>query len=761
MLLKSIELFGFKSFAKKSVFEFNSRITAIVGPNGSGKSNVAEAFSFVLGEQSIKSMRGKKGEDLIWNGGEGAPRTNRASVKVVFDNTKKFLNVDFPEVYVERVVHRDGVNEYSVNGSQVRLRDIIELLAAAHIGASGHHIISQGEADRVLSSNIKERREMIEDALGLKIYQYKRQESERKLEKTLENIKQVQALRKEISPHLRFLKKQVERIEKMGQLKEELVVVSREYLKRESLYLEFTKNDIALCLKPLEKQKTSLEKELSEAKSILEKSKNKDEKREQVIDLEKKIHETRKEKDTLLQNLGKIQGEISAEERIIQKQKEISSSNEHKTIFLKDVEELGKNIEQTVTEIEKNNDISLVKKVLRDLLSQFQDFIRSKREESDESLIKESQEMIGRLTTQKANLENSLKDTQMREDNFQEEYEKLQKEIEKEKDSNRDAEKFLFRIMSEENRIIGEINAIRAAEERLRVEEEDFKREREECALLGGRFVLDYENLIDDNEGNRLNKEGVSKEDRHLQEERRRSLEKIKIRLEDSGVSGGEDVMKEYQETNERETFLSRELEDLEKSAASLKQLIADLGQKLDQEFKIGISKINAEFQKFFEIMFGGGNAELRITKDEKRKTKNEEILEMSEEFEEITDEKEASDEGVDIHVSLPRKKIKGLMMLSGGERALTSIALIFAMSQVNPPPFIILDETDAALDEANSKKYGDMIESLSQHSQLILITHNRETMSRAGVIYGVTMDGSGVSKMLSIQFEEAVVVAK
>jgi chromosome segregation protein len=100
-------------------------------------------------------------------------------------------------------------------------------------------------------------------------------------------------------------------------------------------------------------------------------------------------------------------------------------------------------------------------------------------------------------------------------------------------------------------------------------------------------------------------------------------------------------------------------------------------------------------------------------------------------------------------------------MMLSGGERALTSIALLFAISQVNPPPFVILDETDAALDEANSKKYADMIENLSKYSQLIVITHNRETMSRAGILYGVTMGMGGGSKLLSVAFEEAVAVAK
>ncbi len=171
--------------------------------------------------------------------------------------------------------------------------------------------------------------------------------------------------------------------------------------------------------------------------------------------------------------------------------------------------------------------------------------------------------------------------------------------------------------------------------------------------------------------------------------------------------------------------------------------------------------------------MFGGGTASLSTIKEKKRKKRaswpifSVAMERMSrwhlwqEDGESGDEEDEDAREGIDINVNLPRKKVKGLMMLSGGERALTSIALLFAVSQVNPPPFIILDETDAALDEANSRKYGDMIESLSKYSQLILITHNRETMSRAGVLYGVTMGSDGASKLLSIQFEEAVKVAK
>jgi chromosome segregation protein len=209
-----------------------------------------------------------------------------------------------------------------------------------------------------------------------------------------------------------------------------------------------------------------------------------------------------------------------------------------------------------------------------------------------------------------------------------------------------------------------------------------------------------------------------------------------------------------------------RELEDLLKSSESLKALIADLDDKLDQLFKDGIKKINKEFGNFFSLMFGGGSAELQVVVEERRKKKKlsmlgDEEADMAAMADTGPDEDEEPEEGIDINVTLPHKRIKGLTMLSGGERALTSIALLFAMSQVNPPPFVILDETDAALDEANSRKYGDMIEALSKHSQLILITHNRETMSRAGVIYGVTMGNSGFSKLLSIAFEEAVIVAK
>ena len=248
MRLKTLEINGFKSFASKTILEFDSPVVSVVGPNGSGKSNVVESIRFVLGEQSIKSMRGKTGSDLIFKGSKNLPKGSRASVSIYFDNSDKVfklsnnegenVNLNFDTINISREVFSDGLNKYMLNGTEVRLRDIHNLLASVNIGSSGHHIISQGEADRVLNANARDRREMVEDALGLKVYQYKIKESEKKLERTNENMKEVTLLRRENAPHLNFLRKQVEKFEKIKEMQSELVILYKEYLKREHVYLE-------------------------------------------------------------------------------------------------------------------------------------------------------------------------------------------------------------------------------------------------------------------------------------------------------------------------------------------------------------------------------------------------------------------------------------------------------------------------------------------------------------------------------------------
>jgi chromosome segregation protein len=294
-----------------------------------------------------------------------------------------------------------------------------------------------------------------------------------------------------------------------------------------------------------------------------------------------------------------------------------------------------------------------------------------------------------------------------------------------------------------------EEGALARLEGRLRELElmtEDLERERRETVALAGVAALSYEPLME-----------LPQEDRRAQEDRKRGLERLKIRVEEAG-GGGEDVKKEYEDASARDEFLAHELEDLSKSARGLQELITDLETELAKTFSTGLAQVNTSFSEYFGLMFGGGSAKL-VLEELAAAEEEDEFGESEDLFEAMPQKKHKP--GIEISVNLPKKRVQSLMQLSGGERALTSIALIFAMSQVNPPPFLILDETDAALDEANSRRYGDLIAELSKKSQLIVITHNRETMSRAGILYGVTMGNDGISKLLSIKFDEAVAVAK
>ena len=752
MQLKRLEVGGFKSFAKKSVFDFNTPISAIVGPNGSGKSNVVEAVRFVLGEQSLKSLRGKRGEDLIFNGSKSLARLNHAKVSIAFDNTKRELNLDYDEVVISREVNRDSSSEYFINGTAVRLRDIIELLAGVHIGASGHHIISQGEADRILSSSSRDRKSMIEEALGLKIYHWKIAESEKKLGKTEENLKEAESLRRELAPHIKFLKKQVERIEQARAYRDELLKLYHEYLKREEEYLSRARNIIKEERRTPEEELKRLGDEHARLQeSLRSKETGESDSVRKLKTIEEKLADVRRKRDDLTRKEGRLDGMIEYQEDILRKNRERMSHDEHAPVDRNLVNEFTGALEKHIVEAEATGDISLVRgmfKKIRELIATFisksrQGVVVEGEDGKDElEALKKDREETHRVLEASINEEKKLS----------EEYGFARNEIEKEKDSSRDAEMALFDIRAKKSEFTSKLATVDVKEENLVREEQNFRRELEEAKVLSGEGVLGYKNFT-------VNEGETNSEPRTVQEDRRKRIEKIKIRLEDMGSGTGEDVVKEHDQTIARDEFLAKEIEDLQKSAEALSQLIQDLTIRLGEEFQGGIKKINKQFEEFFALMFGGGTASLLLVKEQKRKRAIDpelEGLEGGEEEEEVEEE-----EGIEINVNLPHKKIKGLHMLSGGERALTSIALLFAISQVNPPPFLILDETDAALDEANSKKYGNMLENLSKYSQLIVVTHNRETMSRAGILYGVTMGSDAVSKLLSVKFEEAVAIAK
>lgn len=733
MYLRSIELTGFKSFGKKTELVFTSPIASIVGPNGSGKSNVAEAFRFVLGEQSMKSLRSKKGEDLIWGGSPGLPRANRAGVRVLFDNRPhhgtRLLDIDFDEVSIERVVYRDGLNEYLMNGSQVRLKDIIRLLAGANIGGSGYQIISQGEADRILNASPKERREMVEDALGLKLYQHKKAESERKLEETAQNIDTTKSLRRELAPHLHFLRLQVEKIEKAREMKDELAARLREYLAREHAWI--TQEDARLKDDLQEADALVRETEgrlnsLPSAAGIAPDTSALDAK---LAEYQARASEARMSRERLARELGRAEGALSAARVTVEQ-----------LIPAPQVRTFAREIVDALSAIQQESDMTRVRDLLAGIHAHIRAFVDGLTGAAPVTNAEAEQE-LARLTT-------ALAEAEAAESDHTAAIEAVRADIRAAREAVYAAQRDAVELRGTLREQLLKRDTIHAARATVAQARERFEEEVREGIVLIGAAVHGWE-------GGDI-PEGALSEERVVQEKRRRDIERLKIKIEDAGAGNGDAIMREYKQTLERDEFLAKELIDLEQSAVSLRSLIAELENTLDERFAEGLHKINDALQTFFSKLFGGGEAKLSIEKSRKKADSVDE-----DDGEILSEEEEEVQPGLSISVSLPRKKVRGLEVLSGGERALTSIALIFSMTRVNPPPFLILDETDAALDEANSKRYADMIRELGSHSQLIVITHNRATMAAAAELYGVTMSQDGVSKILSVKLEEAERVAK
>lgn len=743
--LKTIELVGFKSFAKKSRLDFAVPVVGVVGPNGSGKSNIVESFRFVLGEQSMKSLRGKTGKDLVFKGSKDLPKGNRAAVEIFFDNKDRVfkltdrsepINLDFDEIILKREVFADGNNVYSINGTSVRLKDIIELLSSVNIGSSGHHIISQGQADRILTSSSKDRRLMIEDALGLKVYQYRLKESVRKLEKTAENMKEVGSIRRELAPHIKYLKKQVEKVEKGEELRGELSQLYLTYFHHEETYL--SSEDKTLKEKFFENERDLKEIEVKlQAFAADRDTSFEDGKNQELMSIQREISEFDRMKEEMTRKIGRIEGMIEYQNRPEE------TSDERISIQSTELEKFSTEIGALLDSSLGSSNIESIQGNLASLKKIFEDFtqrfIKNKTLSKVDNSFKDLEETKRAVTRQ-------LEEVEKSKSVLMEKMRSLQASLEVHR-----AEKFKdqenrFHLESKKNRLDNEIEMLEGRKAAYASRKTQFEESIREAIILVGREILDYKNT----------------ESREIgaPEELWRSIERIKIKLEDIGTGSGAEVMKEFNEVSERDNFLQKELEDLDKSIGNLKTLIDDLKVTLEREFKEGLEKINLRFAEFFKLMFGGGDAYLSSVVQGVKDNMLEEGDEEAELLPGVLEEQNL-DYGIDINITLPHKKVKDLQMLSGGERSLTSIALVFAITQVNPPPFLVLDETDAALDEANSRRYGDMIEKLSKYSQLITVTHNRETMSRADVIYGVTIGSDGSSKLLSIKFDEAESYAK
>lgn len=742
MRLSHITIHGFKSFAKKTTIDVSQTVTGVVGPNGSGKSNVAEAIRFVLGEQSMKSMRGKLGADLIFKGSEHLPPMSRASVTMVINNKDKVdathASADlapylvYDELVLSRVIYGDGTSDYTLNEAKVRLKDVQELLAFAGIGGSAHTIINQGEADKILLASPRERKEAIEDALGLRIFHIRLNESERKLEKVKAHVHEIELLRKEVAPHLHHLKRQVDKLESKEKERVHLHHLLNAYFLREEKELSEleakireagTSHSLALVTESIHKELLALS------------SKKKDEKidtHHERQTLQAEQHMLLERKSQVTKTLGRLEAEKKYTEAKMEETEDTSNVTLSRTDFSNAKEDIESALLHLKTSIsEKNTDAleGLFSKLEHALLSFFGGRTKQgsdKKEKLGEDAKNLTKE-IGEYESKERELDQALLQ-------LSEKIEKVTTNEQTSIHSHFEEEKKKMLLESKVRELESTIALRKQEEAECSLRKERFENLLAEGSVIVGREVLLYEKS--------------SPEEAHMtmpKQDLMRAIERSKIRIEEAGIPNAAEVIAEYKSTKEREEYLSHELTDIRQTEDKLLNLIKELQTSLHDRFNEGIKKVSEIFTDFFAEMFPEGKAKLIPITMQRTDEDGNTISEL----------------GIDIDVNLPHKKVKEVQMFSGGERALTSIALLFAMSSLTPPPFMVLDETDAPLDEANARKYGHMLVRLATKSKLLVITHNRETMNHCDMLYGVTVGVEGASKLLSINFKDAEGFAK
>ena len=768
MFLRRIEISGFKSFASRTVLDFSPPgdtkdrsvatkparidtrsvsgrgITAIVGPNGSGKSNVADAIRWAIGEQSTKNLRGKKSEDVIFAGTAKRAKIGSASVTLFFENRDHRIPIEYEEVSITRKLHRSGESEFLINGAKVRLLDIADLLAKAGIGKDSYSVITQGMSDAVLSATPAERRSMFEDAAGVKQYQLQKERALRRLATTRENLAQADTLIREIEPHLRILKRQAERASQGKDISEKLLSKQIELygflwqtFQTERGGLAEERERLARETGMLERETDTLREEVATLSGALEEGGRAEELLREANALREKLHgferdaavlsgrieveeEKRKDREeirTIPVDLGYIRHAL---DRVRANQNTLVErlGNVEKLEDIQDLREFARAINQELVDLDAKVEAGTVtEKVIISLPE-------DEKRESDARLAAYRAEKdalaqgMEALLTDIGAKEESTRAEREKGRESRERYFHIEKAL-REKDRELSARK-------------DALNEVKIRLARVEVREEDLISE------VRDELSMDVRDLSWD--GNPRDRDTLT-----------RDIARLKGEAERIGAIDPM-VAEEYEETSKRFEFLTNESADLRRAMVSLEEVIAEMDERIEKEFSRAFTEIAAKFEHYFSLIFNGGKAELIKTKPK--------IKQPEEGAEESDADVEAEGEtvtaGIDISACPPGKKITNLSMLSGGERSLTSLALLFAIISHNPPPFAVLDEVEAALDEANSKRFGKVLRELSDRTQFIVITHNRQTMREASLLYGVTMGEDGVSQILSLHLEEA-----
>lgn len=971
MRLKSIKINGFKSFADKTEIEFKTDITAVVGPNGSGKSNIVDAVRWVLGEQSVKSLRGTNSmNDCIFQGSEKRNASKRCEVTLTFDNSTKFLNTDLSEVEIKRILYSTGENEYYINNSKVKLKDITNILLDSGIGINSFNIISQGNIEEIIKSKPIDRRTILENASGVLKYKNRKIESIKKLDKTKDNISKIELVINELKTSLEPLKKQSEDaklyLSYQNDLKDldialavyDIDNIKKDYdklneeideLEKEKLGIETSSNKANNDIEVLNKESLDLEAKINKLNDDILVIKDSISKKNNELSLLKEKEKLNIKKDSLKDNI------IKSKEEEVSLTSSLEKEKFHLNELLSSLKELENNLKKInneltikeVTNIKEENELNSKKKDyynlsleikalensirnndfmpyavknilnnprlkgINDVISKLisyedlydtaittalgasRNFIVTDNEENARDAINYlKKEKLGRATFFPLNIIKSRKINNMKLDkedgyigiasdlvkydlkysniienvlgniiivnsvddfknvgnktnhlyklvslsgdvmhpggsltggfnnnttsdnislkNKKKEFENLEKDIEKLnmkidqynsfKISNKQEEEKLLKDISIKNNEIYNVkinisnlenhlnnikDVIKSSNSLLEdniskdllsildsIKEEEIELEKNiaslnmyknkksdissKIALLNKEYHDQNSKVYKVNESLKNKQIEISKydtkmdyllnllnEEYHLTYEKASNTysldidsnlarEKVKVLRSKIKALGMVNLgsISEYERINERYTFLDKQRKDLEDSSNDLLGVITEMDKIMEERLIDSFKKINEEFKKTFNKLFNGGHGELVLTSDN--------ILET----------------GIDIIASPPGKSLNNINLLSGGEKTLTAISLLFAILNVYPVPFCILDEVEAALDEANVERFGKFLNELKEKSEFILITHKKKTMEYANTLYGITMEEKGVSKVVSVKLD-------
>ena len=819
MRLNSIKLSGFKSFVDPTSVTFPSSMSCIVGPNGCGKSNVIDAVRWVLGESSAKNLRSDSMTDVVFNGSSSRKPVSKASVELFFDNKEGRIGGEFSsysEISVRRSLELDGQSNYYLNGTSCRKKDITDVFLGTGLGPRSYAIIEQGMISQLVSAKPEEMRGYIEEVAGISRYLERKKETESRIKRTKENLSRLEDLREEISRLLFKLQRQAKAAEKYHELRKDetkaqlmllgskwrdvsSVLVAKEKevkdqeLKVEEINSQKNTSDseiIKLRAKQIELQ-TALDKVQQEFYSFgADISRTEQEislKKDRVNEITEKISTNKIQIDTrnreiekLSENKSSAQLEISAIENELKSLKENTDGPDTAEaekieglwlIFITETKDILNNIINSLGSIKSKlsnndsvdddlrkieslqNDLKKLETEPNKLTKLTQDFLINASEGAKQQRINliektdkyaELQAKLASMNSEDSHISTKLQDLTQENRDLEEESKELTQPI-------NEIQEKLDQLLSDRLKVEENLLESRKAIEECNASIHKIEREKieKEQAAITLRELL--ENLRLERQASKIEQNNIEKQVEELEGD----LSKIKSELvEDKSVeSYSADLeaielkisrlgainlaaMEEYDQESKRKELLDEQHDELMQALETLERAINKIDKETRTTFKDTFDKLNQSLSQSFPKLFGGGHAELVMLGDD--------LLTC----------------GIGISARPPGKKNASVSQLSGGEKALTAIATVFAFFELNPAPFCLLDEVDAPLDDLNTMRFIDLVDEMSQRVQFVYITHNKISMEKSKHLMGVTMQEPGVSRMVAVDVDQAVEMA-